>query len=133
MATGLAVALATDPDGETNAAKWVPALLPQVRLRVAGPRLWGADRQCCDRTPPAAFAAEPAHFVVRYPPQTPFSPETTCPTSHGHDPQGRAWVEDWGWVGSARAKNRRFVRRITRYRPGEDTLSLLTELRDAEP
>src|SRR5215475_4203536 len=40
LANGLAVAMATDPDGETNEAKLVPALLPQVRLRVSGPRLW---------------------------------------------------------------------------------------------
>lgn len=47
---GLAVAMATDPDGETNDAKMVPALLPQVRAHVAGARLWVADRQFCDLT-----------------------------------------------------------------------------------
>ncbi len=40
LADGLAVAMATDPDGEINEAKLVPALLPQVRTRIAGPRLW---------------------------------------------------------------------------------------------
>jgi hypothetical protein len=43
LATGMAVAMATDPDGETNEAKLVPALLPQVRRCLAGPRLWVAD------------------------------------------------------------------------------------------
>ena len=37
----LAVDMATNPDGETNDAKRVPTLLPQVRAHVAGARLWG--------------------------------------------------------------------------------------------
>jgi hypothetical protein len=40
-------------------------------------------------------------------------------------------VEDWGWLGCQRAKHRRFVRRITLYRPGEETLILITDLLDA--
>jgi hypothetical protein len=32
--------MATHSDGETNDAKLVPALLPQVREQVAGERLW---------------------------------------------------------------------------------------------
>jgi len=65
LSRGLAVAMATDPDGETNEAKLVPALLPQVRARMAGPRLWVADRQCCDLRQTAAFTAEQDHCVVR--------------------------------------------------------------------
>jgi hypothetical protein len=132
LRSGLAVAMATDPDGETNDAKLVPALLPQVRSRVAGPRLWVADRQFGDLTQTAAFAAGEDHFVVRYHPKTHFCPDSTRLAQQGHDPQGRAWVEDWGWLGCARAKQRRFVRRITLYRPGEETVILLTDLLDAE-
>jgi hypothetical protein len=132
LASGLAVAMATHPDGETNDAKLVPALLPQVRPRVAGPRLWVADRQFCDLTQTAAFAAEADHFVVRYHPKTHFCPDPARPAQPGEDPQGRVWVEDWGWLGCERAKNRRFVRRITLYRPGEETLILITDLLDAE-
>ncbi len=132
VARGLAVAMATDPDGETNEAKLVPALLPQVRARMAGPRLWVADRQFCDLRQTAAFAAEQDHFVVRYHPKTHFCPDPTHGTQSGHDPQGRQWVEDWGWLGSERATQRRFVRRITRARPGEETVILLTDLLDAE-
>jgi hypothetical protein len=131
LATGLAVAMATDADGETNEAKLVPALLPQVRLRVAGLRLWVADSQFCDLTQTAAFAAQD-HFVVRYHPKTHFCPDTTRPAQHGQDPQGRAWVEDWGGLGCERAQRRRFVRRITLYRPGEETVIVLTDLLDAE-
>jgi hypothetical protein len=32
--------MATHPEGETNEAKLVPAVLPQVRAQVTGPRLW---------------------------------------------------------------------------------------------
>src|SRR6266508_4326356 len=132
LASGLAVAMATDLDGETNEAKLVPALLPQVRRRVAGPRLWVADSQCCDLTQPAAFATDTDHFLVRYHPKTPFCPDPTRPAHQGIDPQGRAWVEDWGWLGCERAKPRRFVRRITLYRPGEEMLIVITDLLDVE-
>ena len=131
-ASGLAVAMATHPDGETNEAQLVPALLPQVRARVAGPRLWVADRQFGDLTQTAAFAAEGDRFVVRYHPKTHFCPDPARPAQHGEDPQGRVWVEDWGWLGCERAKHRRFVRRITLYRPGEETLILITDLLEAE-
>jgi hypothetical protein len=36
-------------------------------------------------------------------------------------------------LGCERAKHRRFVRRLTLYRPGEEALILLTDLLDAEP
>ena len=132
LATGLAVAMATHPDGETNEAKLVPALLPQVRPRLASPRLWVADRQFCDLTQTAAFATAADHFVVRYHPKTHFCPDPTRLAQQGADAQGRRWVEDWGWLGCERATHRRFVRRLTLYRPGEETLMLITDLLDAE-
>jgi Transposase DDE domain len=132
LASGLAVAMATDPDGETNEAKLVPALLPQVRSRLTGPRVWVADRQFCDLTQTAAFAADRDHFVVRYHPKTHFCPDPLRAARSGHDLQGRAWVEDWGWLGCAHAKQRRVVRRLTLYRPGEETVILITDLLDAE-
>ena len=69
--------MATDHDGETNDAKRVPALLPQVRAHVAGARLWVADRQFCDLTQTAAFATGADHFLVRYHPKTHFCPEAS--------------------------------------------------------
>jgi hypothetical protein len=96
LGSGLAVAMATPPDGETNEAKRVPARVPQVRLRLAGPRLWVADRQFGDLTQTAAFAAEGDHFGVRSHPQTHFCPDPTRRAQQGYDPQERAWVEDWG-------------------------------------
>jgi hypothetical protein len=131
LRSGLAVAMATHPDGETNEAKLVPALLPQVRAQVAGTRLWVADRQFCDLTQPAAFAADGDHFLVRYHPKTHFCPDPTRPAHPGQDAHGRAWVQDWGWLGCEQAKQRRFGRRLTLYRPGEETIILLTDLLDA--
>jgi hypothetical protein len=131
LRSGLVVAMATPPDGETNEAKLVPALLPQVREPVVGRRLWVADRQFGELTPPAAFAAGDDHFLVRYHPKTPFSPAATPPAQRGQDAQGRVWEQDGGWLGSAQAKQRRFVRRLTLYRPGEETIILLTDLLDA--
>jgi hypothetical protein len=132
LATGLAVAMATDPDGETNEAQLVPALLPQVRRCLAGPRLWVADSQFCALTQTAAFAAAGDHFLVRHHPKTHFCPDGARPAQHGEDARGRVWVEDWGWLGCERAQNRRFVRRLTLYRPGEETIILITDLLAAE-
>jgi hypothetical protein len=131
LRSGLVVAMATHADGETNDAKLVPALLPQVREQVAGERLWVADRQFGDLTQTAAFAAGTDHFLVRYHPKTHFCPEATPPAQSGQDAHGRGWREDWGWLGCERAAQRRFVRRITLVRPGEETIILLTDLLDA--
>jgi hypothetical protein len=129
--SGLVVAMATHADGETNEAKLVPTLLPQVREQVAGRRLWVADRQFCDLTQPTAFAQANDHFLVRYHPKTLFCPDPARSVKHGQDAQGRVWKQDWGWLGSEQAKQRRFVRRLTLYRPGEETIILLTDLLDA--
>ncbi len=131
LRSGLAVAMATHPDGETNDAKLVPALLPQVREQVAGPRLWVADRQFCDLTQTAAFVASGDQFLVRYHPKTHFCPDPPRPAQPGQDVHGRAWEQDWGWLGCEQAKQRRVVRRITLVRPGEETIILLTDLLDA--
>jgi Transposase DDE domain len=131
LRSGVVVAMATHADGETNEAKLVPALLPQVRAQGGGKRLWVADRQFCDLTQPAAFAQDADQFLVRYHPKTPFSPGSTPPAQRGVDGQGRVWEQDWGGLGSEHAKPRRFVRRLTRYRPGEETIILLTDLLDA--
>jgi hypothetical protein len=131
LRSGVVVAMATHPDGETNDAKLIPALLPQVREQVTGARLWVADRQFCDLTQTAAFASGADCFLVRYHPKTHFCPDPTQPAQPGQDGQGRAWVQDWGWLGCEQAKHRRFVRRLTLYRPGEETIILLTDLLDA--
>jgi hypothetical protein len=131
LCSGVVVAMATHADGETNEAKLVPALVPQVRARVTGRRLWVGDRQFCDLTQPTAFAVGEDHYLVRYHPKTPFCPDPTRPVQRGVDAQGRGWEQDWGWLGCERAKHRRFVRRLTLYRPGEETIILITDFLDA--
>jgi hypothetical protein len=131
LRSGVVVAMATHADGETNEAKKVPALLPQVREYVRGKRLLVADRQFCDLTQPAAFAQADDHCLVRYHPKTPFCPDPTHLAYRGQDAQGRVWEQDWGWFGSEKSKQRRFMRRVTLYRPGEETIILLTDLLDA--
>lgn len=132
MTTGLAVALATDPDGEANDAKLVPDLLPQVRAQVAGCRLWVADRQFCDLKQTRTFTADGDHFLVRYHPKTAFCPDPQRPARRRVDGEGRVYVEDGGWLGREGNKDRRYVRRITLERPGEETLILITDLLDAD-
>ena len=131
LRSGLVVAMATPSAGETNEAQLLPTLLPQVRERVTGRRLWVADRQFCDLTQPAAFAQADDQFLVRYPPKTPFCPDPTRLRQRGHDARGRTGGQDWGWLGSEQAKQRCFVRRLTLYRPGEEPMVLLTDLLDA--
>jgi hypothetical protein len=131
LRSGLVIAMATHADGETNEAKLVPALLPQVREQVAGSRLWVADRQFCDLTQPAAFAMGEDHFLVRYHPKTLFCPDRARPAQRGVDGHERVWEQDWGWLGSEQANQRRYVRRLTLSRPGEETIILLTDLLDA--
>jgi hypothetical protein len=131
LRSGVVVAMATHADGETNEAKLVPALLPQVREQVAGRRLWVADRQFCDLTQPAAFATGDDQFLVRYHPKTPFCPDPPRSAQRGVEVHGRGWEQDWGWLGSERAKVRRYVRRLTLHRPGAETIILLTDLLDA--
>jgi Transposase DDE domain len=131
LRSGLALALATDPDGEANDAKLVPALLPPVRARVAGPRLWLADRQFCDLVQTAAFTAEAGdHFLVRYHSKVHFYPDPARAARQGRDRQGRTYGEEWGWLGGERDKRRRYVRRVTLHRDGEEDVLLVTDLVD---
>jgi Transposase DDE domain len=132
LRSGLAVALATDPDGEANDAKLVPDLLPQVRDRLQGPRLWLADRQFCDLIQTAAFVAEGGdHFLVRYHSKVHFYPDPARPAQQGQDRQGRVYAQQGGWLGGERDKRRRYVRRLTLHRDGEEDVILVTDLLDA--
>src|SRR5205085_703049 len=83
LASGLAVAMATDPDGDTNEAKLVPHLLPQVRAHFAAV-LWLADRQFGNPAQAAAFTARAGdHFVVRHDGKTAFARDPDRPVRRG--------------------------------------------------
>lgn len=132
LSSGLALAMATSLDGDANEASLVPALLPQVRARRTG-ILWLGDRQFCDLTQPRAFTVrEGDHFVVRYHPRSKFLTDPSRPARTGVDQQGRTYVQDWGWLGTAKNTNRRYVRRITLSRPEQDDVILITDLLDAK-
>lgn len=132
LRSGLVLALATDPDGEANDAKLIPALLPGVRDRLGGVRLWLADRQFCDLTQTAAFADAGDHFLVRYHPKVHFHADPGRAPQTGQDAHGRAYLQEWGWLGAEGTPRRRFVRRVTLYRPGQEDVILVSDLTDAE-
>ncbi len=131
LARGLAVAMAADPDGETNETKLVPELLPYVRDQYTGV-LWLADAQFGNPAQAAAFTARSGdRFLVRDDGKTAFVRDLDRPVQQGRDGQGRVYEEDWGWWGSLRNPHRRYVRRIRLTRPHAAPIVLITDLVDA--
>ena len=130
--SGQAVDMWTDPDGDANDVKFVPHLVPRLRQRIPGPRLWLVDRQFADTVQTAHFAQGDDHFLTRYNKKVPFHRDLSRPAQKGRDALGREYVEDWGFIGKPNSPRRRAVRRITLKRPGEEDLVLLTDLLDAE-
>jgi hypothetical protein len=128
---GVAVAMAADPDGERNECRLVPQVVEQTRQVVSGPRLWVLDRQFCDLVQTARCSEEGDHFLIRYHTKVRFCPDLTQSAVVTQDAQGRRVVEDWGWLGAAANRSRRFVRRLTLTRPGEDAIILVTDLLDS--
>jgi Transposase DDE domain len=130
-AEGLVVALAADPDGEANDIRLVPRVLPLARAAVAGPHLWVADRQFCDLDQPDRFTAGGDHYLIRHSKGTGFHPDPARPAVAGTDGRGRAYTQEWGWLGAVKqGARRRYVRRITLWRPGEEEVALVTDLLD---
>jgi hypothetical protein len=129
-AEGLAVAMAADPDGEANDIRLVPRVLPLARAAVAGPRLWVADRQFCDLDQPQRFTQDGDHFLLRWASKTSFQADPQRPAQAGQDAAGRRFTQEWGWMGVVTDRRRRYVRRITLERPGEETIILVSDLLD---
>ena len=127
--TQWAVAMEACPDGEANDAPLTPSLLTQVQSLLPGPVLYVADRQFCDLTIPAQILERDAHFVIRFTKKMRFFPEKT---QTWRDAQGRNVYEEWGWLGTPQDKRRLYLRRITIERPGEEDVSVVTNLLDAE-
>lgn len=130
LRSGLAIAMNADPDGERNDVPLVPGLLTQVRQRLGGPILWIADCQFMDLNLPSRFAEGKDHFLLRCGKTLGFYPDPQRPTQEGIDPNGRRFVQQWGFVGGVKEKRRRYVRRITLFRPGEEDVVLVTDLLD---
>jgi Transposase DDE domain len=130
-ATGLIVGMAACPDGHTNEAKLVPQLLPQVRQRLPGPRLWVGDQGFGDLAQVRRCTEEGDHCVLRLHPKSQFTPDPLQPARRGVDAQGRAWTDAIGQLHSTR-EGSKTMRRITLVRPGKKDLVLITDLLDAE-
>jgi hypothetical protein len=129
-ADGLVVALAADADGEANDIRLVPRVLPLARQAVAGARLWVADSQFCDLDQAARFTAEGDHFLVRFTRRNGFAADPARPARAGRNASGQAFTQEWGWMGAARDARRRYARRITLERPGEEAVAVVTDLLD---
>jgi hypothetical protein len=131
-AEGLAVALAADPDGEANDLRLVPRVLPLARAAVAGPRLWVADRQFGDLIRPGRFAEGGDHFLIRFGRVVRFTADPERPALCGVDTAGRPFGQEWGWLGveGDRRRQRYYVRRITLQRPGQEEVTIVTDLLD---
>jgi hypothetical protein len=132
LVSGLVTAMQAHPDGEANEVRFVADLLPEVRQRVPGVRLWMADGAFCDLVNAARFTQQGDHFLVRYHPKVPFFPDPARESGSGTDRQGRRYVQQWGWLGSPHSRQRRYVRRITLLRPGDKDVVLVTDLLDAQ-
>ena len=130
-ATGLIVGLVACPDGHTNEAKLVPRLLPQVRQRLSGPRLWVADQGFGDLAQVRRCTAEGDHCVLRLHPKSQFTPDPLQPARTGVDAEGRAWTEEIGQLHSQR-EGTKTMRRLTLTRPGKKELVLITDLLDTQ-
>lgn len=127
-ATGLAIAMAVDPDGEANDVRLLPDLLPEVRQRTAGPRLWVGDRAFGAPVHISRFTAEEDSFVLRYNAQTHFFRDEEETVRQGVDDEGRSFTEECGWLGRDGNKHQCYVRRITLHREDEEDLAIVTDL-----
>lgn len=127
----MAIAMSSHEDGETNDCPLVPELLEQLR-GLSGERklLCVFDSQFSDLKVPALLAENDDHFVMRYHPKVSFTRDSTHPVSTGQEANGRRYEDERGWLGKATDKRRRYVRRITLKRPGEESVIIITDLLD---
>ncbi len=131
--SGLVLTMAADLDGEANEARLVPDLLPGVGRQVPSHRLWIADRQFGDPVQIGRFLAQDGdHVVVRWDGRTSFHADPQRPAVTGTDAKGRTVIQEWGWLGAVSNKQRRYLRRITLLRPGEEAVILMTDLLSAD-
>lgn len=131
-AEGLVRSFAAHLDGEANDCQLMPDLIPRARRVIAGPRLWILDRQFCDLTQPQLLVQERDHFVIRFHPKNSFERDPQRIAVCSRDSEGRLLIDEWGWLGRATSKHRRYVRRSRLQRPGEEEVIVLTDLLDAQ-
>lgn len=127
---GLAVAMTGHRDGEANDIRLMPEAIPRTRARVTGVRLWVGDRQFCDLNQPAELTEQGDHFLLRRSLKLGFHADPDRPARSFVDAQGRTVIDQWGWIGAAKEKRRRYVRQIHLARPGAEDVYLVTDLVD---
>lgn len=127
---GVALAMAADPDGHANEVPLAGPLLERLRPSLSGPSLWVADRQFCDLGLPGLLTVGGDHFLVRHGRNVRFEADPARPPGRGVDARGRSFAQEWGWLGAASDRRRRYVRRVTLSRPGEEDVSVVTDLLD---
>ncbi len=132
MRRNLVVGIHAHPDGHANEVRFVPDLLPNIRQRIDGPRLFVADRGFCDLRQADRFREDGDHFIFRYHPHVIFHRDTSRLQRYGTDVEGRAYVESWGWLGTKGDPQHVFVRQIVLERKDEKPLVLITDLLDAD-
>ena len=130
--TGLVIGMHADEDGDANDVRFVPDLLPLLRAEIEGTLLFLADSGFCDLQRMEEYTEAGNHFLIRRHPKVGFHRDPQRPVRSGIDAQGRAFFEEWGWVGAANHRKRRYVRQITLQRPGEPDVALVTDLLDAD-
>lgn len=130
---GISVAMQAHEDGEVNDGPLVPGLLGQLEeLYPDSQCLIMMDSQFCDLTTTRRILELGWHFVARYHPKTQFCVDDTVEQRNGIDSEGRDYVEEIGFLGSPRNKNRIKVRRITVSRSGQEPLIVVTSLLDMD-
>jgi hypothetical protein len=132
LPSGLAIAMQADPDGERNDLPLVPGLVAQVRALNYQNVLWIADRQFGDLKLWELLTEGQDHFLIRCIRTVGFEPDPTRPAREGLDSRGRRYVQEWGLAGRKTHTHRRYIRRITLFRPGEDDVILATDLLDEQ-
>ena len=125
---GLALLMHAHPDGEANDVAFLSDILPVIRQRISGCRLFLADRAFCGPKLFAWLVGSADYFVVRYAARAIFQADPTRPARHKKDRKGRRYVECWGWLGRPSHPQRCYVRHITLLLPGGDKLILVTNL-----
>ena len=132
MNRGLVVALWAHPDGDANEVRFVGDLLPPLRQRFGGERLFVTDCGFCDLKQADRFRQNGDHFLFRHHPHVIFQRDTSIPQRRGQDAGGRTYVESWGFLGTKGDRQHVRVRQIVLERPGQKPLILLTDLLDAQ-
>jgi Transposase DDE domain len=130
--TGLALAMEANPDGDSSENRLVPGLLERVRRRVAGSRLYIADRSFGNLVQAEQFAAEGDHFLTRLHSSCKFTADPTRLAITSRDEAGRTLIDTWGVLGGSWNRRRRVLRRTELQRgPSEDAIVVITDLEDA--